>query len=282
MTPQDHSTTNEASLQDTLAAARAIDTSQAGQMNQPANPRLEESNEPTRSSGGLSSLTDSVGNIVREYPGPSIFLGAGLAWLLVSREQKRNRSLPIRLRDSARDARLRLRESREHTMESLEHAKLSAAERLDSAKIHASERLDSAKHTASDRIDSAKLSAEHGAEYVKNAYEHTLDENPLVLGACAVAAGLALGLLLPPTQKENELMGGVRDGLLDQARGIVDEARQAAVRTLHSGTDSVKEHLIEAKEEMKESVVESLKDAKTAAQDEISKSTPPSSNDRLR
>ncbi len=269
MTPQDNSTTNEASLQETLAAARAIDTSQS------AKPLPEEPRDIARSSssgsGGLSSLTDSVGNIVREYPGPSIFLGVGVAWLLVSREQKRNRSLPVRLRDSARDAKLRLRESREHTMESLEHAKLSAAERLDSAKNSASERLDSAKH-----------SAEHGAEYVKSAYEHTLDENPLVLGACAVAAGLALGLLLPPTQKENELMGGVRDGLLDQARGIVDEARQAAVRTLHSGTDSVKEHLSEVTEEMKETVVESLQEAKNAAQEELSKSKPQSKNERQR
>jgi len=53
------------------------------------------------------------------------------------------------------------------------------------------------------------------------------DENPLAVGAIAIAAGVGVGLLLPSTQPENRLMGEARDRLLGDARGILNEARHA-------------------------------------------------------
>jgi hypothetical protein len=60
---------------------------------------------------------------------------------------------------------------------------------------------------------------------------HFAEENPLAVGAGALAAGVAIGLLLPSTQREDELLGTTRDNLLDEVRGGVESVGRAAKST---------------------------------------------------
>ncbi len=90
-----------------------------------------------------------------------------------------------------------------------------------------------------------------------------IDQNPLALGFVALAAGAALGLLIPESRKENELMGGQKDLLLQKAKTTVkdlsgkvgtvagtmqaaaeealDKTKTAAVDAVHEAVDAVKE-----------------------------------------
>ena len=58
-----------------------------------------------------------------------------------------------------------------------------------------------------------KTSAQQGAGW----FSTTMQENPLVIGAIALAGGLALGLVVPETAYENKTLGRTRDQLLDRA-----------------------------------------------------------------
>ena len=49
-------------------------------------------------------------------------------------------------------------------------------------------------------------------------------DNPLVVGAIAVAVGAAIGLALPSTEKEDELLGEAKDRLLEGAKSVAGEA----------------------------------------------------------
>lgn len=51
-----------------------------------------------------------------------------------------------------------------------------------------------------------------------------IDDNPLGAGVIAMAAGAALGLLLPSTQLERDTMGQARDQVVGQAETAVNEA----------------------------------------------------------
>lgn len=51
-----------------------------------------------------------------------------------------------------------------------------------------------------------------------------IDENPLGAGVIAVAAGAALGMLLPSTQLERQTVGQARDQLVEQAESTVHQA----------------------------------------------------------
>jgi ElaB/YqjD/DUF883 family membrane-anchored ribosome-binding protein len=60
--------------------------------------------------------------------------------------------------------------------------------------------------------------------------QHLMQRNPLVVGAVAAAVGVAVGLALPETGRENRLMGEARDGLIDKAQDAA-----------HSPVEKVKE-----------------------------------------
>jgi ElaB/YqjD/DUF883 family membrane-anchored ribosome-binding protein len=51
-----------------------------------------------------------------------------------------------------------------------------------------------------------------------------IDENPLGAGVIAVAAGAAIGMLLPTTPMERDAMGPARDQLVDKVEGTVHQA----------------------------------------------------------
>jgi ElaB/YqjD/DUF883 family membrane-anchored ribosome-binding protein len=71
----------------------------------------------------------------------------------------------------------------------------------------------------------------HGAEI--EARDFALD-NPVAIGAVAVAAGIGVGLLLPGTAPENELMG-------EAGARMMNDARRTARRVARTAKDTVNE-----------------------------------------
>ncbi|WP_137390198.1 DUF3618 domain-containing protein [Rhodoligotrophos defluvii] len=59
-----------------------------------------------------------------------------------------------------------------------------------------------------------------------SSFNHALRENPLVVGAVAVAVGAAIGAALPSTRQEDRLLGSARDQVRDSAKSYGQEAVQ--------------------------------------------------------
>ena len=57
-------------------------------------------------------------------------------------------------------------------------------------------------------------------------FESTLRENPLAVGAVALAVGAAIALALPSTEVEDQWMGEAKDKLLRRAEGLAQGAIQ--------------------------------------------------------
>ena len=55
-------------------------------------------------------------------------------------------------------------------------------------------------------------------------YEHQLEDNPLAIGIAAAALGAAVGMALPVTRYENELLGDTRNRLMSAAEETTREA----------------------------------------------------------
>jgi phage-related protein len=62
------------------------------------------------------------------------------------------------------------------------------------------------------------------ARKAKTQYETTLEENPLAIGAIALALGAVVGLAIPATEYENEWMGEYKENLVQT---VEDSARDA-------------------------------------------------------
>jgi hypothetical protein len=70
-----------------------------------------------------------------------------------------------------------------------------------------------------------------------------MHEQPLVAAAAALVAGVAVGLLIPSTRKEDELMGETRDQLIESAREVRREAMETARDVTRTAADAVRSEL---------------------------------------
>jgi len=80
--------------------------------------------------------------------------------------------------------------------------------------------LNQVKETASDLASRAKDSA----SAVGSRFGQVLRENPLAVGAVAVAAGTAVGLVLPSTRLESEYIGDTGEKIVDKVEDVARDA----------------------------------------------------------
>jgi len=88
--------------------------------------------------------------------------------------------------------------------------------------------------TVSDTASNLADQAQYQAQRLEDRFQQQLGENPLVVGAVALALGAALGLAVPTTEKEDQLMGEARDTLFERAT-------EAAAQTAAQGMDKVQQ-----------------------------------------
>ena len=103
-----------------------------------------------------------------------------------------------------------------------------------------------------------------------------LEHNPLGVGLVALIIGAVVGLLLPETERENQLMGATRDQFVDKAHDaavdlrtkvgtIAGVAQSAATDALHTVQDSATEAL----NTVKGSATEALNTVKDTVTEEV-------------
>jgi hypothetical protein len=79
-----------------------------------------------------------------------------------------------------------------------------------------------------------------GAMRAQEAAGRTMQQNPLAAGATAVALGAVVGLALPSTRKEQELLGGARDAALERVADKVEEATPNVEQAISgNGSESI-------------------------------------------
>lgn len=103
---------------------------------------------------------------------------------------------------------------------------------------------DATYSSAGDLASKARETAGDLGNKAQETYQHYLEEKPWAIGAVALAAGAAIGMALPSTRYEGELMGEARVQLLnkvsDTATEFVDKAKQAAGEVGKSVTEEAK------------------------------------------
>lgn len=194
--------------------------------------------------------------VIRENPLPVIAVGAGVTWLLTQRSKS----------DMSGDRMARYaytgperRQGDSWQSGSGVSGKLGGAvsgvkDSVSEAAGGVAERASELKEQAGERIGELSGEARRQTQRIKTNLEHAAEENPLAIGIGAAIVGLALGLLLPGTQREDELMGSARDQLVDRAGETVERAKDAAVEAGREVRETVKAEIEEHKPEIKDVV----------------------------
>jgi hypothetical protein len=84
------------------------------------------------------------------------------------------------------------------------------------------DRMQSAKERASQLGSSARQQLDRA----RGGWDSMLNEHPLALGAIGLAIGAVAAAMAPRTEKEDQLMGQARDGLIDKAKQAGTEKMQ--------------------------------------------------------
>jgi ElaB/YqjD/DUF883 family membrane-anchored ribosome-binding protein len=223
--------------------------------------------------------------VIRENPLPVIAVGAGVTWLLTQRSRS----------DVSGDRMARYaytgperRQGRSWQSGSGVSGKVSSTvsgvkDSVSDAASGVAERAGELKERVGERMGEIGGQARWQTQRVKTNLEHAAEENPLALAVGAAVVGLALGLLLPGTQREDEIMGSTRDQLVDRAEETIERAKDAAVEAGQQVKETVKseieqhkpelQHVMqEAGENVKEQVKESARRVKNEAKDAAKKS----------
>jgi ElaB/YqjD/DUF883 family membrane-anchored ribosome-binding protein len=158
------------------------------------------------------------------------------------REESRLRQASSTVRDRAEDVKERVAGTAEDVKERVAGTADDVRERVSDAAEDARERIGSI-------ADEASYRAQRTAYRARSGFQQVMDDQPLLVGAAALALGAAIGLSLPSTQKEDELMGDMRDRLVEQAK---DKAQETAGKAQHIAQEAVQaaeDKVNEAKEE---------------------------------
>ncbi|HEY9013625.1 MAG TPA: DUF3618 domain-containing protein [Gemmatimonadales bacterium] len=192
--------------------------------------------------------------VIRENPLPVIAVGAGVTWLLTQRSRS----------DISGDRMARYaytgpeRRQGDHWGSGIKGrvggAVSGVKDSVSEAAGDVAERAGEIKQRAGERIGDLGQRAKWQSRRIKTNLEHTAEENPLMLAVGAAVVGLALGLLLPGTEKEDELMGSARDNLVERAGETVERAKEAAVEAGREVKETVKSEIEQHKPELKEAV----------------------------
>jgi ElaB/YqjD/DUF883 family membrane-anchored ribosome-binding protein len=188
-------------------------------------------------------------NTIRQNPLPAALTGIGLGWLLVNaRKQSSSRppyrdatyrdaayvegystgayppaSYPPRYEDeSGSSASHALGNARDKVGETATQAQDKAGELAGRAQDKAGQVANSTQ----DRVGNLGNQARYQAQRASGGFQRILQENPLTVGTLAVGVGAAVGLAIPETSKEHEVMGEARDNLVDKAQEKVQETQQ--------------------------------------------------------
>ena len=127
-------------------------------------------------------------------------------------------------------------EEGEGTSERVKHAVSDASDRaretVSSATDRARETMDDVSARTRQAASRAQRQIGQYSRQAKSQLQYWMEENPLAVGAVAMAVGAAVGLALPETRREQELMGDARDRMVDNAKSMantaVDRATEAA------------------------------------------------------
>ena len=141
-------------------------------------------------------------------------------------------------------------------------------ERMSEKASHAGERAGELKDRMQARAGEMGSEAKQKAREAKSGLERMMHENPLALAVGAAVIGVALGLLLPETDKEREMMGPARERLGDRVQNTAERVKDAAVEAGREVKETVKDEIAYRGPEVKNAV----KDAAATVKQQVKES----------
>jgi ElaB/YqjD/DUF883 family membrane-anchored ribosome-binding protein len=202
----------------------------------------------------VSDAQRTIMQSIRENPIPVVMVGLGLGWMILNASNKQNRRGSSSQYDSQQRRGFESQSQYDYQQRrgfespwdepqgdgydnqqsgTIDRAREKASEVVDTVKQKTSQLAEQTKRTAGRVGERAHEVMDRATDQTRSQthrLEEAFRENPLVIGAAAMALGLAAGLAIPPTQKEVELVGDKRDHLVEKVKQAAEDTKSKVER----------------------------------------------------
>lgn len=232
-----------------------------------------------RTGGAAKDTYQTVARRVKENPIPALLVGAGVAWMIIDAttgddneggagtgpsvskglRSRGGPSSPSEYLGDLRDSSDSGPGVAENVIGTLEHAKQSVTEVAGAAKEKVSA-LGEAANEAAENVSKGAQKAYQGGRSttleigrsIESGYhssaeqlENAMEEYPLAIGIGFAALGALIGVLLPRTRREDELLGEHSDQLVkatkEKGRELLERGKGVAERVAESALEEAKQ-----------------------------------------
>jgi len=173
-----------------------------------------------RAGEALKETGSSVANTIRQNPIPCALIGLGVGMFVVNR---------IRNADG-RTMRSKMYQESKQVDSGMDTQEYAGSQQYTGSTRNA---LKQVKETAGDlangtaeKVSHLGEQAKEGAIWAGRGFQRVVRQNPLAVGAAAIAVGAAVGLALPTTRVEHEYMGEASEKLVDKAQQVARDAME--------------------------------------------------------
>jgi ElaB/YqjD/DUF883 family membrane-anchored ribosome-binding protein len=213
--------------------------------------------------GRAQEAGSGIVETIRANPVPAALTGIGLGWLLMGArrqkaEQTRLRRGPLyphgyppayeaapygqppryeEQESSGASAGQALGRARDSVGETASQAQ----EKAGQVASQAQDKVEQVAGQAQDQVSRLGDQARYQARRASGGFQRMLRENPLSVGALAAGVGAAVGLAIPETTKEHEVMGETRDNLVETVQEKAQDAQQKVQRVAEEAQSAAKD-----------------------------------------
>ena len=175
--------------------------------------------------GRAQDAGSGIVGTIRANPLPAALTGVGLGWLLVNARKQSSTQGRYGAGVYSYDYPPPY-EERGSSVPSPGQAVGRARDRAGETATQVQDKAGQVASQAQDRASRLGEQARYQARRAGDGFQRMLQENPLAVGALGVGVGAAVGLAIPETTKEHEVMGEARDTVVEKAQEKAQDAQQ--------------------------------------------------------
>lgn len=189
--------------------------------------------------GGGGEFFNNLGNTVKANPVPTLLTSVGLIWLMAGQ----NRRPPAPSYSSSVSTGPSVTDKLSATTASLKQQGAGMKDKASQMGAEISHTLGNAKARATDSSRHAADTLRHQADRARGGFSQLLHEQPLAVGAMGIALGALIAAAIPPTRREDEMLGKASDEMTGKLRQKAEEGYAKASQMGEHVVDQVKEEV---------------------------------------
>lgn len=175
--------------------------------------------------GGSGEFFGNLSNTVKANPVPTLLTSVGLIWLMAGQNRQPHSSVTTS-RYSTGSTGPSMGDKLSAKAEGIKQQGAGLVEKASQMTHSVSDSLGNARSRASHSSHQASTRLKGGAERARGGFNQLLQEQPLALGAIGIALGALIAAAVPPSRREDEMLGEASDRMTDQLRHKAEEGYQ--------------------------------------------------------